>query len=326
MTLAAPAAAPLSASATPAAGAPPAAAPPHTAGKPTLPSGARAAATAAPAGAPPANGKPAAESPAPDALHEAPPKPDVKREVEFARREAELTRREREAKSALSKAQDSAKLIEQFQADPFGTIRKLGGDPEKALELFARDGKKTPEMELAELKAWREAEEQRKAEEAKQRDQQTRQQRLEQARGQVRSHVDAGGEEFEMISLHDAHDDVLEYAATVYRQGDPQRGLMPGTDLTIDQACRHVEDFLWNQRKQRFQGSKKLQGLFAPATAAEEPAAVEATPPAVRAKPPSSLSNRKAAAPPAPPGPPRRMSRTEEIDDVIRRVRAKTKR
>lgn len=208
--------------------------------------------------------------------------------AEIARRESALTKREAALRASERELQEFRRARDGAKTNPRDALKALGVSISDLVEFEIRDGApETVESRVARLEQEKKDE---AAAQAKAKEDAARRQveaTFAAVRADIRKHVDAAPEKYELIALEGAHDEVFNLIDGMYAQtlqeADAGKRDAPVL-LSIEQASDMIEAELY-ERAKKVAAAKKLAPP--PAPKVEEPAA-----PAKRPAP--TLSSRTA--------------------------------
>lgn len=191
---------------------------------------------------------------------------ELKQELDpgdFATRFADLNRKsrrmldeQRKLKAEKEKHAQDLATLEEYRAakengrkDPVSLLKSLGLTYDDITKIILNDNKLTPEQQIKqlqdELEADRKARESEKTQSASAREQEV----IDAAKNDIKSHVEAQSDKYELIQSEGAHDMVFEVIEEFFNE----YGKIPDLDL----ACQHVEDYLTEKAK-KIMGLKKF--------------------------------------------------------------------
>jgi hypothetical protein len=235
-----------------------------------------------------------------------PPKVELKPEddPQFSAKFTALTRRvrEQEKREAAFKKSQSDPAWKTYQEatksrNPVKVLESLGMSLQDVADFVLNDGKETDSQRIARLEKELQDDRSKKEEEQKRQDMEYNERALAQHRKNIREFVEQGGDAYELIQAHGAHEAVLETINEHWLSQQDENGESltgePLAVMPIKEAAEKVEAYLEEQAKKLLSAKK-----FAPKV---NPAVQDNTPPN-DAKTPASqtLTNRAVTAMPPP--------------------------
>lgn len=206
------------------------------------------------------------------------------RESEFENRVKQWEAEQEAAKqAALEQKEPEIPLEIRLKKDPIGTLKELGYDYNALTELAVNDGKLTPEMQIRLLQEELSSKDEQYNNKIEEQIKQLRDEYLadkeaqaeQQYENEVQNYIAEinnvinSSDKYELTKAEDGSDLVFEVVEQHFKNTQEETGT--GEILPIEDALEYVENFLFDQYKERLGNAKKLKELFGQQQAPQAP-------------------------------------------------------
>jgi hypothetical protein len=180
---------------------------------------------------------------------------------------AVLSRREQKLLEEKQKIDELRKKYEKFEKvnpkeNPLALLEAAGISLDELIQAQLKAGQPPTEAERYQtleekLKAFEERE--------RQKEEQSKQEHINKAvqafKDQIKAHVDTDPGKYELIHAHDAYDQIYEVCEQYFFENKDKPGFKP---LEISKAADLVEDFYFEQAREKYSKVSKYKKLFVP--------------------------------------------------------------